>query len=109
MRVEYKNEGTYEVHSLDGAALSFRGGELVLNLDMLQREYPVKLFVFEDGEGRLTTKLSKRYVAEIEIPGKKSGVAETGVVNPFGFPVLRFADEPFSSDEITLTLWATGS
>ena len=107
MKILFKNEGSYITYALDGAVLSFRDGELSLELDTLQKEYPIRITVFEDGDGKLTTDLSKRYVAELEIPGKKSIVEKTGVVNPFGFPVLRFVSEPLCTDDVIMTLWAS--
>ena len=106
MRIEYKNEGKYASYLLDGNSLIFCDGELSLDLAMLQEDYPVKLTVSKNSEGKLKTGVSERYVAEIYIPERKSIVERTGAVNPFGFPMLRYSFAPFDMDEVVLTLWA---
>jgi len=106
MRVEFKNGGKYVDYSLDGGTISFRSGELMLDLAALQKDYPVKITVSEDSAGKLTIGAAKRYVAEIEIPERESVVEKTGVVNPFKFPVIRRVYAPFNADSVALTLWS---
>ena len=78
MKVLHKNDGAYADYSLDGTVLSFRGGELTLDLAELERDYPVNITVSEDGAKKLTTGVSRRYVAEIDIPARISAVEKTG-------------------------------
>lgn len=105
MKVLYKNGAPGVDYALDGARLSFRGGELTLDLEKLQRDYPVTLVVSEDREGRLTLGPAWRYVAEIEIPARRSAVRKTGAADDFGFPVLERVYFPLDTAEVTLTLW----
>ena len=106
MEIVYKNDGTYTDFALSGTLLSFRGGDLTLDLAALERDYPVSVTVSEDYNGRLTTGASKRYVAEIDIPARQSVVEKTGVADNIGFPVLRRVYTRLSTDNIVLTLWA---
>ena len=109
MVVLHKNLGTYTDYSLSGTELSFRGGELTLDLAELQRDYPVSITVSEDSDKKLTTGVSHRYVAEIDIPARDSSVEKTGVADDFGFPVLRRSYAQFDTDGVVLTLWAKGA
>ena len=106
MRVEYKNDGSYTGYSLDGTVLSFRGGELTFDLARLQRFNPVKVTISEDEGGNLVTGISRRYVAEVDIPAKRRAAEKTGAVNPFGFPILRRVNDSFDAAGVVLTLWA---
>ena len=106
MKVIYKNDGEYIDYSLSGDLLSFRGGELTLNLAELERDHPVSVTVSEDGTGRLRTGVLRRYIAEIDIPARRSVVEKTGVADDFGFPVLCRAYSTFDPNGVVLTLWA---
>lgn len=106
MKILHKNEGKYVDYSLSGNILSFRGGELSLDLAALQRDYPVSICISEDRAGNLTLGASWRYVAELELPARRSVVEKTGVADDFGFPVLRRVYLPFSTEDAMLTLWA---
>ena len=106
MKVLYKNAGEYCSYSIDGSVLSFRGGELSLDLEDLSRDYPVCITVSGDERGLLSTGVSRRYVAEIAIPARQSKVGKTGVADSFGFAVLQREYEPFDPGGVELTLWA---
>ena len=111
MKVLYKNKGTYEDYALSGTVLSFRNGDLALDIAELERDHPVNLTVYEDAEGLLSQtpgEKAQRYMAEINIPARKSLIEKTGVVDQFGYPVLRRVYPPTGTDDIVLTLWAKG-
>ncbi len=106
MKILHKNEGAYVDYSLSGNLLSFRGGELTLDLSELARDYPVSLCISEDAAGKLMPGAARRYVAELELPARQSIVEKTGVADDFGFPVLHRVSIPFSAEDVVLTLWA---
>jgi hypothetical protein len=106
MKIIHKNEGAYVDYSLNGSLLSFRSSELTLDLAQLERDYPVSITISEDETGRLIQGVSRRYIAELELPARRSFVEKTGVADDFGFPVLRRVSLAFSADNAALTLWA---
>ncbi len=106
MKILHKNEGTYVDYSLRGNILSFRGGKLTLDLGNLQRDYQVSICISEDKAGNLTLSAAWRYVAEIELPARRSIVEKTGVADDHGFPVLRRVYLPLNTEDVVLTLWA---
>jgi hypothetical protein len=105
MRVLYNNDGVFVNYSIDGATLTFRGGEVVLDLAEMQRDYPVNVTISEDREGRLVTGASWRYIAEVEIPARLWVIEKTGVADDIGFPVLRKLRQPIDMERVALTLW----
>ena len=107
MKVAYKNGGAYADYSVIGTVISFRGGELSIDLALHERDHPVRITVSEDENGRLVIGPSRRYVAEIGIPARTGIIEKTGVCDAFGFPVLRREQggQPCTEDA-TLTLWA---
>ena len=107
MKVEYKNGGAYADYSVTGTVISFRGGELSIDLALHKQDHPVRVTVSEDENGRLVIGPSRRYVAEIGIPACSGTVVKTGVCDAFGFPVLRREQggQP-CTEGATLTLWA---
>ena len=106
MKVCYKNSGSYAEYALEGSVLSFAGGELRLDLALLQRPYPQRIIVSADEAGKPVLGAAWRYVAEIELPAAGFAVEETGVADDVGFPVLRKVREEFSAENVVLTLWA---
>lgn len=105
MQVVFKTEGAYVDYALEGTRLAFRGGELALDLAELQRDFAVSVTVSSDRDGRLTTGASWRYVAEINIPARRSVMEKTGVADDIGFPVLRKVSQPLDTGDVVLTLW----
>jgi hypothetical protein len=105
MILNKKNQGTYVQYSLTGAGLSFREGELTLDLSCCQRDYPVHLDIFENACGRLVTGPSRRYMAEIDIPAREYKIVQ-GEKDDMGFPLLSKIALPFEVDKVSLTLWA---
>ena len=106
MREFYKNKGKYVNYVPAGTQLSFRDDAFCLDLAELQKDYPVEITLYEDHMGKLTTDLSRRYLAEITIPARRSVVEKTGVTDAFGFPVLKKTYLPLDMDEVEITLWA---
>ena len=105
MRILRKNDGKYVDYSLTGTVLSLREGELTLNLAELERDYAVDIDISEDAAGRLTLGASHRYVAQLELPARRSIVEKTGIADDFGFPVLRRVYSHINTDDVVLTLW----
>ena len=106
MMVKYKNEGSYIPYELDGVLLSFRGGELTINLEERQCGYPLRVDVSEDAEGRLVTGSAYRYVAEIDIPRRVYRLNYKGHTDDLGIAQTFRTVEPFDPSEAALTLWA---
>jgi len=107
MQMEYKTDGVYIDFSLDSNQLSFRGGELVLDLEEIAKTHRVGIIISEDSSGKLTTGASHRYIAEVSIPERRFTAEKTGVADDLGFPVLRKVHAPLDTDGVVLTLWAS--
>jgi hypothetical protein len=105
MILNKKNQGSYVQYRLTGAGLSFREGELTLDLSLCQRDYPVHLDISENDSGMLVTGPSCRYMAEIDIPAREYKI-EQGEKDDMGFPMLSKIALPFDMDKVSLTLWA---
>jgi hypothetical protein len=105
MIISYKNAGTYLRYSADGAMLSFRDGELALNLNEYLRDYPIHLDISENMEGRLVLGPSHRYLAEIDLPAREYQVT-AGEKDDLGFPRLYKTVLPLPLEKVRLTLWA---
>jgi hypothetical protein len=106
MVVRHKNEGAYIAYELNGTELSFRGGELVIDLKEEQRGYPLRIDVSADAEGRLVVGESHRYVAEIDIPARVYKLNSKGYTDDLGIVQAFRSVEPFDPAETVLTLWA---
>jgi hypothetical protein len=97
-KIEYKQESE--------SIISFRD-ELFLNLEKYERDYPVQIDICENEDGILTTGISKKYIAQIEIPARKYSeipIQETGT--EIEGESIKLEPVPFSMDNIILTLWA---
>jgi hypothetical protein len=104
--IRYKNEGAYVRHEQTGAELSFRGGELTVDLEKERRGYPFHIDISEDEDGALVTGPSRRYVAEIDIPARAYRLNYKGYADDLGIVQVFRTVTPFDPDEVVLTLWA---
>lgn len=110
MKVIEKNIGTKIEYLQEGNnLLSFRD-ELFLNLARCERDYPVQIDICENEDGILTTGISRRYIAQIDIPAREYNEVEVEVENDEGTEnegeKIILEPVPFSMERITLTLWS---
>jgi hypothetical protein len=105
MIICHKNRGTYIQYIIHGASISFRDGELTVNLAEHQRDFAVHLDISENPPGRLVLGQSHRYLAEIDLPPREYRVIP-GENDDLGFPRLYKTDLPLTMEKVRLTLWA---
>ena len=102
MIVVHKNEGAKINYNLTGNVLSF--GELTLDLEGYERDFPVHLDICMSKFGFLTMGLSEKYVAQVNIPERQYTMVPDGV-DEEGNPVETPVANPFDISHVTLTLW----
>ncbi len=105
MIVVHKNEGPKIPYTVSGNVISFRDGELSLDLEKYERDFPVHIDICENEFNMLTVGISRRYVAQIDIPAREYEYVENGT-DEQGNPKYDKVAVPFSLDKVTLTLWA---
>jgi hypothetical protein len=94
MQVVEKNIGEKVEYTVDDNRLFLRG-ELILDLAKYERDFPVHIDICENEFGMLTMGISRKYVAQIDIPAREYDYITDGAD-----PV------PFDMKRVTLTLWA---
>lgn len=104
MIVVEKEPGTKIEYSAAGNMISFRDGELSLDLSRFERDFPVHIDICENAFRMLTMGISRKYVAQIDIPARKYTEVQDGV-DEEGNPKMVMQPVPFSMDNVTLTLW----
>lgn len=104
MIIVEKEPGTKVEYSASGNRISFRGGELSLDLSRFERDFPVHIDICENAYGMLTMGISRKYVAQIDIPAREYTEVQDGV-DEEGNPKMVMQPVPFSMDNVTLTLW----
>lgn len=107
MIVVNKNDGPKVSYTIAGNVISFRDGELSLDLEKYERDFPVHIDICENEFGMLTVGISRRYVAQIDIPEREYQYVENGT-DEQGNPKYDKVAVPFNLDRVTLTLWAIG-
>lgn len=103
MKIVEKNEGTKIPYILDGTKLNLND-EIMLDLSKYERDFAVHLDFCHNEYGMLTMGLSDNYVAQIDIPARKY-TYETNGVDDKKVPIQKKVVVPFSTDNVTLTLW----
>lgn len=103
--IEKNPPGTHISYSLDGTRITFRSGELTLDLARYMRDYPVHLIISENEFGMLVMGPAHRYVAELDLPARAYTI-EKGEADDIGFPRLYRHPVPFDIHGISLTLWS---
>lgn len=98
MNIINKNEGAKVAYEVNETTISFRDGELSLNLASYERDFPVKLDVCSNEYGMLTLGVDRRYVAQIDIPAREYDVTVDGEETIRTLIALNM-------DNVTLTLW----
>ena len=104
MIIVEKNEGSKIEHTVTDTKVSF-AGELTLDLQKYERDFPVHLDICMDRFQLLTMGLAERYVAQIDIPERQYTMEENGT-DEEGNPQFQPVPVPFNMDDVTLTLWA---
>lgn len=104
MMVVHKNEGPKIPYTVSGNMISFRDGELSLDLEKYERDFPVHIDICENEFTMLTVGISRRYVAQIDIPAREYEFVENGT-DEQGNPKYDKVVAPFSMDKVTLNLW----
>lgn len=91
-------------YELEGNRLSFNDGELMLDLEKREMDFPRHLDICQDEYGSLCMGLAKRYVAQIDIPARRyeEVPADTG---EDGEPMMARRPLPFDPQLVTITLW----
>lgn len=83
--------------------------ELSVKLDKYERDEDAHLDICQDCYGNLVLGvipgLAQRYAAQIDIPARTYHDEDSGEVNDDGEPIIRPVADPFSTDNVTLTLW----
>lgn len=110
MKVIEKNEGPKIEYLQEGNnLLSFRD-ELFINLAKCERDYPVQIDICENKDGILTTGVSQRYIAQIDIPARQYNEVTVENTELEGTEnegeLFKLEPVPFSMENVTLTLWA---
>lgn len=100
MIIVNKNEGQKIPYAVIGTLLVFNE-ELSLDLSKYERDFPVHLDICRNEFEMLTVGVSKKYVAEIEIPARVYEEVETGEEYP-----TELVPVPLDMDTVTLTLWS---
>ena len=107
MIVINKQEGPHVDFEVKDTVLSFRNGELEIDLADQQGGYPVHFDISLTQDDTLVIGSAFRYVAEIDIPArvnklnyKEKQADDLGIVQAYR------TTEPFDIEQVTLTLWA---
>lgn len=105
-----RSSGPYEYplssvsFELNGSVLSFRDGELSIDLDKYRRSFPVHLEVSENEFGMLILGTARRLAVEIDIPAIELEYT-FGEADDIGFPKMYKAAKPLDTDKLRLTVW----
>lgn len=111
MKVIEVNEGKKIPYSVRTSKITFND-ELMLNLEKMERDFPVSIDVCIDKYGMVTTGLGVKYAAQIEIPARY--YIESRTANPEYNPdddmsqktIVTREAAPFSMTNVTLKLYA---
>ena len=103
MNVIEKNIGPKIKYEVNGTQLSLRD-ELSLDLAKYERDFPVHVDICENEFGMLTMGISRKYVAQVDIPEREYDYIADGV-NEEGDPKEVPVPVPFDMEKVILTLW----
>lgn len=97
-------EGRTIPYELDGNVLSFNDGELMINLEKREMDFPRQLDICQDEYGGLCMGLARKYVAQVEIPARRyeEVPSENGSEEE---PMMDRRPLPFDPQLVTITLW----
>lgn len=92
MTVIEKNQGKKIGYEVQGNAITFGDGEIVIDLEARESDEVVRINICADDDHVLTEGLSKYYVANIIIPARSYDENGEAI--------------PFSMENVKLVLWA---
>jgi len=105
MNIIEKNSGTKVDYTIEENKISFRQGEVTLDLSKYERDFPVHVDICRNQFDMLTFGLSEKYVAQIDIPAREYEMVENGA-DEEGNPRFEKVVVPFDISKVTLTLWS---
>lgn len=110
MNVVEVNEGKKIQYTVSKTKIAF-DDELILNVEKLERDFPVTVDICIDKFGMVVNGLGVKYAAQIEVPARAYGEKEIdnpqyeeGSEQPKRISVPD--PQPFSMDRVTLKLYA---
>ena len=90
---------------VSGTKVYLGDDEMVLNLSKYERDDPVHIDIGLNARGFLTFGVSDRYAVQIDIPGREYELVDSGELNENGSPRMKKVAQPFSMNNVTITLW----
>ena len=90
---------------VSGTKVYLGDDEMVLNLSKYERDDPVHIDIGLNARGFLTFGVSDRYAVQIDIPGREYELADSGELDENGSPRMKKVAQPFSMNNVTITLW----
>ncbi len=90
---------------VSGTKVYLGDDEMVLNLSKYERDDPVHIDIGLNARGFLTFGVSDRYAVQIDIPGREYELVDSGELDENGSPRMKKVAQPFSMNNVTITLW----
>lgn len=90
---------------VSGTKVYLGDDEMVLNLSKYERDDPVYIDIGLNARGFLTFGVSDRYAVQIDIPGREYELVDSGELDENGSPRMKKVAQPFSMNNVTITLW----
>ena len=90
---------------VSGTKVYLGDDEMVLNLSKYERDDPVHIDIGLNARGLLTFGVSDRYAVQIDIPGREYELVDSGELDENGSPRMKKVAQPFSMNNVTITLW----
>lgn len=90
---------------VSGTKVYLSDDEMVLNLSKYERDDPVHIDIGLNARGFLTFGVSDRYAVQIDIPGREYELVDSGELDENGSPRMKKVAQPFSMNNVTITLW----
>ena len=94
---------------VSGTKVYLGDDEMVLNLSKYERDDPVHIDIGLNARGFLTFGVSDRYAVQIDIPGREYELVDSGELDENGSPRMKKVAQPFSMNNVTITLWGRPS
>ena len=90
---------------VSGTKVYLGDDEMVLNLSKYERDDPVHIDIGLNARGFLTFGVSDRYAVQLDIPGREYELVDSGELDENGSPRMKKVAQPFSMNNVTITLW----
>lgn len=97
-------DGPTVQYELMGNTLSFNDGELMINLEKREKDFPRQIDICEDEYGGLCMGLARKYVAQVDIPARRYDYINNGQ-RENGEPIIERVAIPFDPQRVAITLW----